>query len=54
MRMYKFEYVDGENSALSTNLISEKMFAQIAKDGNGHVIMDKITNYRFDELAVKN
>ena len=53
-RMYNVEYADGKNSALSTNLITENMFKQIDKEGNYHIPMDKITDYRFDEAAVKS
>ena len=52
--MYEVECADGENYALSTNLIAENMFVKINKEGNRHVLMDEITDHRFDESAVKN
>ena len=52
--MYKVEYADSENSALSANLIAKKMLVQIGEEGNGHTLMDKITEHRFDEVAVKS
>ena len=51
--MYEVEYVDGKNSDFSANLIAENMFTQINEEGNRHMLMDKITDYRFDEAAVK-
>ena len=51
--MYKVEYVDGKNSDFSANLIAENMFTQINEEGKRHMLMDKITDYRFDEAAVK-
>ena len=54
MRMCEVEYADGEKSALSTNLISENIFAHIDEEGNRHVLMDKITDHRFGEAAVKS
>ena len=53
-RMYKVEYMDSEKYALSANLIAENMFAKIDEEGNRHVIMDKITDHRFDEATVKS
>ena len=53
MCMYEVEYADGEKSALSANLIAKNMFAQINEEGNFHVLMDKITDHRFDEAEVK-
>ena len=52
--MYKVEYADGEKSTLSAKLIAEKIFAQINKEGNHHVLTDKITEHWFDKAAVKS
>ena len=52
-RMYQIECTDGDKSLLSANLISENMFEQIDEEGNRHVLMDKITDHRFDEATVK-
>ena len=52
--MYEVEYEDGDKSALSANLIAENMFAQIDEEGNGHVLMDEITDHQFDKAAVKS
>ena len=52
--MYKVEYMDSKKYALSANLIAENMFAKIDEEGNRHVMMDKITDHRFDEATVKS
>ena len=52
-RMYEVEYAYGKTSAFFTNLIAEKMSAQIYKEVNRHVLMGQITDHRFDEAAVK-
>ena len=51
MRIYEVEYENGKKSALSNNLIAENTFAQIDKEGNRHVLMDAITDHKFDEAA---
>ena len=53
-RMYKVEYADCEKYAFSANVIAENMFTQIDEEGNHHVLMEKITDYRFDEAVVKS
>ena len=53
-RKYKVEYSEEEKSDLYANLISENMFTHIDKEGNHHVLMDKITDHRFYEAAVKS
>ena len=52
--IYEVEYADSEKSALSANLIAKNISAQIDKEGNLHVLMDKITDHMFDEAAVKS
>ena len=46
--------MDGEDSALSANLIAENTLAQIDEEVNCHVLMDKITDHRFYEATVKS
>ena len=53
-RMFEVEYVDGNNSALSANLVPENMFVQIDKERNHHVLMDEITDHQFDEEALNS
>ena len=52
--MYKVEYADGEKFAFSANMTAENMVMQIDEEGNCHVLMDEITEHRFDEAAVKS
>ena len=52
--MYEAGYAESEKSLFSDNLIIENMFAQIHEEGNLHMMMDKITDYWFDETAVKS
>ena len=52
--MYKVEYTDRKKFALSANLIAENIFVQIYEEGNRHVLMDEITDHRFDEAVVKS
>ena len=52
MRIYEVEYMDGEKYALYVNLIAENKLAQIYKEINCHVLMDDITNHRFDKADV--
>ena len=49
MHMYEVKYVDDKKSDFSANLIAENMLAQIDKEWNRHMLMDEITNHRFDE-----
>ena len=52
-RMSKVEYADGDKSTLSANLVAENMFTQIDEEENCPMLMDRITDHRFDEAAVK-
>ena len=52
--MYEVEYADGKKSALSANLIAVNMFTQIEEEGNRHILINNITDHRFDESAVKS
>ena len=54
MSMYKVEYAKGNKFDLSSKRIAENMFAQIDEEVNHHMLMDEITNYMFDEAAVKS
>ena len=47
-RVYEIEYLDGNKVSLAANSIAENLFAQVDKEGNRHVLMDTITNYRVD------
>ena len=52
-RMYKVEYQDGTKALLAANYITKKMFAQVDQEGNRHVLLDKIIDYRVNGQEVK-
>ena len=45
-RMYEVEYQDGTKASLVANYIAENMFAQVDQEGNCHVLLDEIIDYR--------
>ena len=45
-RMYKVEYQDGAKASLAANFIAENMFAQVDQEGNCHILLDEIIDYR--------
>ena len=47
-RMYEVEYQDGTKASLVANYITENMFAQVDQEGNHHILLDKIIDYRVD------
>ena len=52
-RMYKVEYQDGTKASLVANYIAENLFAQVDQEGNRHVLIDKIIDYRVNGCEVK-
>ena len=52
-RMYEVEYQDGTKASLAANYIAENMFAQVDQEGNCHVLLDKIIDYRVNGREVK-
>ena len=52
-RMYKVKYQDGTKASLVANNIAENMFAQVDQEGNCHVLLDEIIDYRVDGQEVK-
>ena len=52
-RMYEMEFVDGEKASLSGNYIAENLFAQVDDEGNRHVLMKEIINYRTNGTELK-
>ena len=45
-RLYEVEYMDGHKASLTANSIAQNMFAQVDEEGNRHVILDSIIDYR--------
>ena len=52
-RMYKVKYQDVTKASLAANYITEIMFAQVDQEGNRHVLLEKIIDYRFNGRKVK-
>ena len=52
-RMYEVEYQDGTKALLVVNYITKNMFAQVDQEGNHHVLLDKIIDYRVNGREVK-
>ena len=52
-RMYEVELVDGEKASLTANYIAENLFAQVDDEGNRHVLMKEIIDYRTNGTELK-
>ena len=51
--MYEVEYQDGMRASLVANYIAENLFAQVDQEGNRHVLLDEIIDYRVNGHEVK-
>ena len=51
--MYKVEYQDGTKASLAANYIAENLFAQVDQEGNRHVLLDELIDYRVNSREVK-
>ena len=52
-RMYEVEFADGEKASLTANYIAENLFAQVDDEGNRHILMKEIIDYRTNETELK-
>ena len=52
-RMYEVEYQDGTKASLAANYIAESLFAQVDQEGNRHVLLDELIDYRVNGHEVK-
>ena len=52
-RTYNVEFPDGTVNEYSANVIAENMWAQCDSEGNQHLLLDAIIDYREDGHAVK-
>ena len=52
-RMYKVEYQDGMKASLVANYIAEILFAQVDQEGNRHVLLDELIDFRVNGREVK-
>ena len=51
--MYEVEFADGEKASLTANYIAENLFAQVDDEGNRHVLMNEIIDYRTNGTELK-
>ena len=51
--MYEVEYQDGTRASLVANYIAENLFTQVDQEGNRHVLLDEIVDYRVNSRKVK-
>ena len=51
--IYKVEYQDGTKASLVANYIAENLFAQVDQEGNRHVLLDELIDYRVNGREVK-
>ena len=51
--MYKVEHQDGTKASLAANYIAENLFTQIDQEGNRHVLLDELIDYRVNSREVK-
>ena len=52
-RMYEVEYQDGTKASIAANYIAENLFVQVDQEGNRHVILDELIDYRVNGHEVK-
>ena len=52
-RMYEVEYQDGTKASLAANHIAKNLFAQVDQEGNRHVLLDELIDYRVNSREVK-
>ena len=52
-RMYEVEYQDGTKASLAANYIAENLFAQVDQEGNRHVLLDELIDYKVNGCEVK-
>ena len=51
--MYEVEYQDGTRASLVANYIAENLFTQTDQEGNRHILLDEIIDYRVNGHEVK-
>ena len=51
--MYEVEYQDGMRASLAANYIAENLITQVDQEGNRHVLLDEIIDYRVIGHEVK-
>ena len=51
--MYEVEYQDGTRASIAAKYIAENLFAQVDQEGNRHILLDEIIDYRVNGREVK-
>jgi hypothetical protein len=49
---YEVEFLDGHVESMSANLIAQHLFLQVNKEGNRHILLDDIIDFRRDGMAI--
>ena len=52
-RMYEVEYQEGTKASLAANYIAENFFTQVDQEGNRHILLDELIDYRVNGCEVK-
>ena len=52
--MYEVEYQDGTKASLVANYIAENLFTQVDQEGNRHILLDELIDYRVNGREVKH
>ena len=52
-RMYEVEYQHGTRASLAASYVAEKLFTQEDQEGNRHVLLDEIIDYRVNSRKVR-
>ena len=52
-RMYEVEYQDGTKASLAANYIAENLFTQVDQEGNRHILLDELIDYRVNGCEVE-
>ena len=51
--MYEVEYQDGCKASLAANYIAKNLLSQVVQEGNRHVLLDELIDYRLNSCKVK-
>ena len=51
--MYEVEYQDGTKASPTANYIAENLFTQVDQEGNRHILLDELIDYRVNSSEVK-
>ena len=52
-RMYEVDYQDSIKASLTANYVADNLFAHVDQEGNRHVLLDELIDYRVNGREVK-